>query len=143
LAHGLSDGNINKKYSSIPALQAIGSDRIKITAAASTHIVNLFIKKLYDEDILDTAKDFDEISSRNLLTEIRSAIPKGIVISVSSADDLHNPLDKQLEIYTYLDMSKIISNQTGYAKMKILCRLSVHTSTISVRTIQKNFDIGT
>jgi hypothetical protein len=39
-------------------------------------------------------------------------------------------------------MSKILLGASKYAKMKIWCRLSAYTGTISVRTIQKNFDIG-
>lgn len=157
MAHGLSDGQINKKYSSIPVLQSIGPDKIKITAAAATHIVNLFSKRLYDLNAFDTMKDFGEPFSRNLLNEIKEAIPKGIVISVASVDDMNNPLDKQLDIYTYLDISKVLNKRDainaeleagvkptsyGYAKLKILCRLSAHAGIISVRTIQKNFDIG-
>lgn len=79
---------------------------------------------------------------RNIIIEIRKAVTRGIVISNYKADDTHNPLDRQLEVYTYIKLSDIDSSLTGIAKLRVQCRLSLHDGTISLRTIDKNFNAG-
>jgi hypothetical protein len=125
-------------YATIPALAAIGANGIRITPNAANHIASIVIKKFYEMG--KNVSAFGDALEKNILNAIRIAIPRGMVLTASSAEDMHNPLDRQLEIYTYVDFSSIDSD-FGMAKMKVYCRLSVMTKTLSLRTIQRNFTL--
>lgn len=125
-------------YSAIPALAAIPANRIRVSQNAGNHIASIVVKKLYD--LGSDVSTSDQSLERNILNAIVFAIPRGMVLTSSAAEDLHNPLDKQLEIYTYVDFSPI-DPKFGTAKIKVYCRLSVMNKTLSVRTIQRNFTI--
>lgn len=125
-------------YSAIPALAAIPANGIRVSQNAANHIASIVVKKLYD--LGSDVSTADQSLERNILNAIRFAIPRGMVLTSSAAEDLHNPLDKQLEIYTYVDLSPI-DPKFGIAKMKVYCRLSVMNKTLSLRTIQRNFTI--
>lgn len=96
-----------------------------------------FIKRLYDLGI--KAADLDYSLENNITNEIRRAVPRGIVLFNYPSDDTHNPLDRQIEIYTYVKLNDINKSLNGIAKMKIACRLSSSNGTLSLRTIDKNF----
>jgi hypothetical protein len=117
-------------------LQAITSDRIRMTPNTAQHIVNIFNKKLYDANI-----DPENIQDQNILNELKSAIPRGIILSSHKAEDNHNPLDRQLEIYSYINLTNLDPSIKGIAKLKIYCRLSVSNGSLTIRTIDKNFNI--
>jgi len=76
----------------------------------------------------------------NIVNQIRAAVPRGIVLTNVISDDTHNPLDRQLEIYTYVKLSDIDPGLDGIAKLTVGCRLSLSNGTLSLRTISKNFN---
>lgn len=76
---------------------------------------------------------------RNIVGQIQKAIPLGIVLNNHPSDDSHNPLDRQLEIYTYVRLQEIDPSLEGIAKFRAVCRLSLSNHTLSLRTIDKNF----
>jgi hypothetical protein len=136
LEHGIPEGRINKKYTDFPVLSAIPADQIRITPNTSQHIVNIFIKKLYDIGI-----NAENITDQNIITELKNAIPRGIILTSHKAEDNHNPLDRQLEIYSYMSLKNIEPSLNKIAKLKIHCRLSVSNGSLTIRTIDKNFSI--
>lgn len=87
------------------------------------------------------AEALDLSLERNIVGEIRKAIPKGIVLYNHQSDDSFNPLDRQIEVYTYVRLSDIDPSIDGVAKIKVLCRLSLTTGALSLRTIDKNFAV--
>lgn len=121
-------------------MAAIKSNQIHISPGAAKHISNIFIKRLYDfnKDVMGTNPNFEQ----KLLNEIRLAIPKGIILSNNQSSDTHNPLDRQLEVYTYIDLSNINTNLNGIVKFTVICRLSLSNGSLSLRTIEKNFMYG-
>lgn len=96
-----------------------------------------FIKRLYDLGI--AVGDLDDSLENNITNEIRKAIPRGIILFNYKSDDMHNPLDRQIEIYTYVKLKDVNQSLNGIAKMKVACRLSSSNGTLSLRTIDKNF----
>lgn len=136
----MPEGEVNKKYSSIPALAAITPDKIRITPASMQHISNIFIKRMYDLN-LDTDLSAPLLEP-NIINAIRTAIPHGIVLSNHPAQDSHNPMDRQIEIYIGINLSNIDSGITGTAKLKVMCRLSVFNNTLTLRSIERNFRAG-
>lgn len=76
---------------------------------------------------------------RNIVEEIRKAVPRGIVVYNNASDDPHNPLDRQLEVYSYVDLKAIDNSLNGIAKLMITCRFSVSSGILSLRTINRNF----
>lgn len=82
-----------------------------------------------------------KLNDQNILNELRNAIPRGIILSSHKAEDNYNPLDRQLEIYSYINMNAIDKKLNGIAKLKIYCRLSVSHGSLTIRTIDKNFNI--
>lgn len=137
----LPEGRVDKKYSSIPALASITADQIRITPPAADHIAKLFIRRLYDLDLADTMYNLDDNFEAHVINELRNAVVRGIVITNSQSSDTHNPIDRQLEIYSYVNLNSIDKSMKGIAKLKIACRFSLHTKTLSIRTIQRNFNI--
>jgi hypothetical protein len=123
-------------YASIPALAAIGANSIRITPNAANYIASIVIKRFYETG--KNVSAFGPSLEQNILNSIRVAIPRGMVLTSSNTEDVHNPLDKQLDIYTYVDFS-FIDPSFGMAKMKVQCRLSVMSKTLSLRSIQRNF----
>jgi hypothetical protein len=96
--------------------------------------MRVFEKRLYDFGF-----PAERLDGGKLMLAIRNAIPKGVITYIEQADDVNNPLDRQLEVYTYVDLKNI--NMDGIAKIKVLCRLSVFNGTLSVRTVQKYFKV--
>lgn len=72
---------------------------------------------------------------------IKQAIPRGLILHNNKSEDTHNPMDRQLEIYTYVDLPTIDPKFRGVAKIKIIARLSLAYGTLTIRTIQKNFSV--
>jgi len=94
--------------------------------------------------LFDAGQDisnFEPTLENNIVNAIRNAIPKGLVLSSSLSDDQYNPQDRQLELYTYVRLPEIDGNLEGVAKLKIMCRLSVMSGTLTIRSIQKHFPI--
>lgn len=87
--------------------------------------------------------DPENINDHSIINELKNAIPRGIIISSYKSEDTHNPLDRQLEIYSYINLKNIDPSLTrvSIAKLKIYCRLSVSNGSLTVRTIDKNFNI--
>jgi hypothetical protein len=125
-------------YAAIPSLAAITANMIRITPNAAKHIAGLVIKKLYD--LGNDVSTADPSLETNIINAIRFSIPRGMVLTSLPSDDMHNPLDRQLEIYTHADLSAI-DPSFGLAKLKVYCRLGVMNKTLSLRTIQRNFEI--
>ena len=101
------------------------------------HINTIFINRLISLGI-----SIDNINENNIIREIVSAIPRGFVLNIYKSDDIHNPLDKQIEIFAYFDIRSLIPNYDngdGIVKLKVLCRFSAVGGTLSLRTIQRNF----
>jgi hypothetical protein len=130
---------VDQKYFSIPFLKNITADKIRITPGAATHITNTFIKRLFDQG-LDTSASGTQLESK-ILSELRLAIIRGIVLTSVKTEDEHNPLDRYLEIYSYMNLPSIDRALKGIVKLKIWCRLSAFSGTLSVRTIQRNFKV--
>ena len=107
---------------------------------AARHIFTIFLKRLYDLNM--EAEEPDISTERNVINEIRKAIPRGIVLYNYSSDDTFNPLDRQLEIYIYLDTKNIDQSLRGIAKLRVICRLSLYNGTLTLRTIDRNFPVG-
>jgi hypothetical protein len=128
---------VDKKYSSFPVLATITPDKIRVTAAAARHIATIFIKRLYDLNM--DAGSLNPDLERNVVNEIRKAVPRGIVLFNNAADDTHNPLDRQIEVYTYIQLNEIDRALEGIAKLRVACRLSLYNGTLSLRTIERNF----
>lgn len=101
---------------------------------AAQHIMRVFEKRLYDFGL-----PAERLDVSKLVVAIRNAIPRGIITYIAPADDINNPLDRQLEVYTYVDLKNI--GMDGIAKINVLCRLSVFNGTLSVRTVQKYFKV--
>jgi hypothetical protein len=120
-------------------LAAITSDKIRTTGATSMHINTIFINRLISLGI-----GIDNINEHNIIREVVSSIPKGFVLNIYPSDDVHNPLDKQIEIFAYFDIRSLIPDYDdgdGIVKLKVLCRFSAVSGTLSLRTMQKNFSI--
>lgn len=139
LEHGIPEGRINKRYSSFPILQAISANRIRITPATAGHVANLFIKRLFT--VGQDVSSFAPTLELGVVNAIRQAIPNGLVISSYPSEDLHNPLDRQLQIYIYVNIKQIDDDLEGTAKLMVLCRLSAYQGTLTIRNIQRNFDV--
>jgi hypothetical protein len=137
--HGIPEGTVNQKYFSIPFLKNITADKIRITPAAAAHISNMFIKRLFDLNF--NVSDFGSHLEQKILTELKLAIVRGIVLTSAKTEDPHNPRDRYLEIYSYVNLPSIDRKLKGIVKMKIWCRLSAFSGTLSIRTIQKNFQV--
>jgi len=94
--------------------------------------------------LFDTGQDissFEPTLEGIVINAIRQAIPKGLILASYPSEDLHNPLDRQLQIYTYVDLGSIDQDLVGTAKITVLCRLSVTHGTLTVRNLQRNFDV--
>lgn len=76
-----------------------------------------------------------------ILNAIKQAITQGIILRNFSAEDAHNPNDRMLEIRIGVDLRTIDPQLEGYATIKVLCRLSVKTGILTLRTIQRDFPI--
>lgn len=76
-----------------------------------------------------------------ILNQIRLAIPQGIITTNYQSADQHNPNDRQLEIFIHVPLTQISHKLDGVAKLKVACRLSLAAKTLTMRTIQKNFDV--
>lgn len=137
LKHNIPEGRVDQKYGSIPVLAAISADRIRATPQASNHIASIFVKRLYDLNM--DVGGLDMSLEGSVVNEIRKAVVRGIVLNNSPSDDTHNPLDRQLEIYTYVNLKDINPSLNGIAKLKVLCRLSLSNGSLSLRTISRNF----
>jgi hypothetical protein len=87
-----------------------------------------------DEGKLDMGSEI------KIIDEIRKAISRGIVLYNYASDDLHNPLDRQLEIYTYIKLSDINPALEGIVKLRVLCRLSIYNGILTLRSINRNFE---
>jgi hypothetical protein len=77
---------------------------------------------------------------QKIIDEVRRSVVRGIVLYNHPAEDATN--DRQLEVYSYIDFSKIDPSIIGKATLKILCRLSLKTGILSLRTIQRNFKVS-
>jgi hypothetical protein len=134
--HGLPEGRIDKRYSNFPALAAITADKIRITGATAMHINTIFMNRLVSLGI-----GTGNIDENNIIKEITASIPRGFVLHIYPSDDTFNPLDKQIEIFTYFNIGTLIQNFDGEGtiKLKVLCRFSAVNGTLSLRTIQRNF----
>lgn len=120
-------------------MASITADRIRATPGAMRHIASVFVRHLYDLNV--DAGHFNAELENNILREIRNAVPRGIVLYSYPSEDTHNPLDRQLEIYTYVEMHNIDRELEGVAKLKVLCRLSVHNATLTLRSINRDFEV--
>lgn len=91
----------------------------------------------------------NNINENNIVREVANSIPRGFVIQIYPSDDVHNPLDKQIEIYTYFPLSVLDpeleqgvgEDDDGLVKFRALCRFSATNGTLSLRTVQKNFSV--
>jgi hypothetical protein len=134
---GMKEGRVDQRYTSIPVLSAIGADRIRVTPQAARHIASIFVKRLYDLNM--DVGGLDMSLEAAIINEIRKSAVRGVVLNNNQSDDTHNPLDRQIEIYTYLNLKDINPALNGIAKFKVLCRLSLSNGTLSLRTISRNF----
>lgn len=82
----------------------------------------------------------DQSLEVNIAREIRNAVPRGIVLTNNASADSHNPLDRQLEVYSYVKLRDIDPALEGLAKITISCRLSLSDGSLSLRTISRNFN---
>jgi len=94
---------------------------------------------MFDESI-DVSRLAPGIEAR-IINELRSAITRGLVLSSVATEDAHNPRDRYLEMYSYVNMGAIDRTLNGTAKLKISCRLSAFAGILSIRTVQRNFKI--
>lgn len=92
-------------------------------------------------DIGQDVSSFEPTLEMAVINAVRQAIPRGLVLASYPSEDMHNPLDRQLQIYTYVDLASIDGDLEGTAKLTILCRLSVTHGTLTIRNIQKNFEV--
>jgi hypothetical protein len=99
------------------------------------------IADIFDRRLTSVGKSTDLPNEMKIVQEIRSAIPKGIILYNRQAEDTHNPLDRILDIYSYIDLKTIDPSISGIAKIIITCRFSVLNKTLSLRTINKNFSV--
>jgi hypothetical protein len=120
-------------------LRAITPDRIRSTPGSAQHIASVFIKRLFD--VGQDVSSFEPTLESAIVSAIKRAIPKGLVLASYDSDDAHNPQDRQLEIYTYINLPEVDEDLQGVAKLKILCRLSVMGGTLTLRSIQKSFPV--
>lgn len=125
---------MDKRYSSIPFLAAISEDRIRSTPASTQHIADLFERALVYSEI---SYKPDPLIDNKLVNEIKKSIPKGIVLFVSDVDDVHNPLDKYIEIYTYIKLENVFKKAEGIAKFIVVCRISAVNSSLTIKTVKK------
>ena len=140
LSYDLPDGKIDRHYSSIPFLKEITADRIRMTPNTEAHLVNIFVSRLedYDYDLEDVES---QVIGKKLTEEIKKAIVNGWVLSSVSAGDINNPKDKIINIYIRFNISDVMPELAGTAKIKIDCRISARNKTLTVKTINKNFRI--
>jgi len=137
LVHGIPEGRVDKRYNSLPVLASITSDKIRVSPAAMRHIASIFIKRMYDLNM--DAEGLDMSLERNIVEEIRKAVPRGIVVYNHATDDPNNPLDRQIEVYTYINLQNVNPSLEGTVKLMVTCRLSVFSGSLSLRTINRNF----
>jgi hypothetical protein len=122
-------------------LKNISPNDIRITPATASHVISIFANRLFQINT-DEQIEFDGNTQMRILNEIKIAIPKGILLFNHQAQDSHNPNDRQLEIYSYIDLKNINPKLTDVVKLRIYCRLSLQSGVLSLRTIQKNFILG-
>jgi hypothetical protein len=134
---GIPEGRVDKRFDSFEILRKISPQAIRITPNAANHVSSLFARRLYNLNM--DLGDFDQEVEQGIIRELRNAIPRGLVLNNHQSEDSHNPMDRQLEIYAYIDLGRINLRLKGIAKLKILCRLSLLNGSLSLRTIQRNF----
>jgi hypothetical protein len=91
----------------------------------------------------------DNINENNIVKEVANSIPRGLVMNIYPSDDVHNPLDKQVEVYTYFNIATLDpalageegEEWEGLVKFRAFCRFSATNGTLSLRTVQKNFQV--
>jgi hypothetical protein len=121
-------------------LSVITPDKIRATPNSIRHISTIFVKRLYDLGF--DVGQIDTPLEIGIINEIRTAITQGIVLYSYASDDTFNPLDRQLEIYTYANLHNINPGLNGIAKLRVICRLSVSSGMLMLRTIDKTFQAG-
>lgn len=140
MEHGIPEGRVYQNYKALPALANISADQIMVTPGATRHIVDIFEKRLFDFNIDE--QNYGPNFQANIIANIRKSIPIGIVLTNHPSMDNFNPLDRQLEIYTYVKLNDIDPALNGIAKIIANCRLSLSAGTLSLRTINKTFTVS-
>ena len=140
VAHNISEGRIDQPYQSIPALQRITADRIRITSPLLDHINRVFAERLHtlNLDIRTYGKNLENQTA----AAIKRGIFNGIVIRSLPAEDMHNPDDRMLDMVIYIDLSTIDQTLEGTAEIKVVCRFSAKNGTLTLRNIQRNFEVS-
>ena len=138
LQYHVPEGRIDRKYNSIPALAAITPDKIRVSAGAMSHTAKIFLTRL--EELGADLTDVGRFIEQRITDAIRDAIVRGIVISNNPIGDASK--DRQLDIYTYVDLFNIDIGLQGIAKMKVLCRYSPTTAALFLRGIQRDFTVS-
>lgn len=137
----ISDGVVDKSFDSIPALQNINANNIKVTAGAEVQIKKLFVTRLSDILEKDDLSNFKDSINQRLVPVLKHSVHDGWIVSARGAHDTHNPKDKMLEIYTRMNLSLIDAELSGVAKLTVMTRLSSKTNTLTISNISRNFEI--
>ncbi len=104
------------------------------------HINRVFAERLHtlNLDIRTYGKNLENQTA----AAIKRGIFNGIVIRSLPAEDMHNPDDRMLDMVIYIDLSTIDQTLEGTAEIKVVCRFSAKNGTLTLRNIQRNFEVS-
>ena len=78
----------------------------------------------------------------NILHALRTEITNGLLIRNFPVDQAGSQ-DRLLEFSCNIDLTHIHPKLEGYAHLKVYCRLSATNGTLTLRNIERNFQIET
>jgi hypothetical protein len=121
-------------------LQRITADRIRITTPLIEQINRIFAERLHtlNLDIHTYGKNLENAT----MAAIRRGIVNGTVVRSTPAEDMHNPDDRMLDMVIFVDLSTIDQTLEGTAEIKVVLRLSAKNGTLTIRNIQRNFQVS-
>lgn len=137
----LPEGRVDRAYTDIPFLAGVTPSKIRITPETGRYLVGAFGRRIANVlDIADLSPYIDALE-KNLIPVLKQAIYDGWVLNADNVLDTHNPNDKYIEVYTRLNLSDVIPDLNGTAKLHVSCRLSANQGTVTVRGVKKHFEI--
>jgi hypothetical protein len=136
------DGRIDEAFSDVDFLKGVGVEKIHISPGAKQLITTNFMRVLFNK-LGDDARKFLPAAEAKLTSLMKQSIYNGWVVRLDSVDDIANPNDRYIQVYTRFNLAQLDSDLKGIAKIYINCRVSPSKGIVSVRGISKHFDIET
>lgn len=134
----IPEGRVDQLFRSIPVLAKITPDQIRITINAANATDRVFRARLRDlnADIHTVNVNLEN----NIMKALKVAITNGLLIRNFPVDQAGSR-DRLLEFSCNIDLTHIHPQLEGYAHLKVYCRLSATNGTLTLRNIERNFQI--